>query len=76
VATPWTVTFDCAQPTKLAQFWALALGYAEPPVPDGFPSREEWLVQHGVPEQEWNDVAYLCDPDGKGRLTGDACQRR
>jgi hypothetical protein len=66
VTTRWTVTFDCAQPAKLAQFWALALGYVERPAPDGFPSWEEWLVQQGVPEQEWDDGAYLSDPEGKG----------
>jgi Glyoxalase-like domain len=27
------LTFDCANPTKLAQFWKLALGYEDMPPP-------------------------------------------
>jgi Glyoxalase-like domain len=64
MATRWTVTIDCARPAVLAQFWALALGYTQPPAPAGFASWEEWLTHHGVPEEEWDDGAYLSDPDG------------
>ncbi|WP_406420412.1 VOC family protein [Streptomyces sp. NBC_00873] len=64
--TRWTVTLDCAQPTRLAEFWALALGYVPKPPPAGFGSWEEWFAHHGVPEEEWDDGAYLCDPDGVG----------
>ncbi|MFE9773353.1 VOC family protein [Streptomyces sp. NPDC005931] len=66
MATGWSLTIDCAQPAKLARFWALALGYVEPPAPIGFGSWEEWLAHHGVPEDEWDQGAYLCDPDGAG----------
>lgn len=66
MSTRWTVTLDCAQPTRLAQFWALALGYVPKPPPAGFGSWEEWFAHHGVPEEEWDDGAYLCDPDGVG----------
>ncbi|HYS36495.1 MAG TPA: VOC family protein [Pseudonocardiaceae bacterium] len=66
MATRWSVTIDCAHPTKLAEFWALALGYIEKPPPDGFASWPEWLVQHDIPEDEWDDGAYLSDPDGVG----------
>ncbi|MBY8338570.1 VOC family protein [Streptomyces spinosirectus] len=66
MATRWTVTIDCEQPAKLAAFWALALGYAERPAPDGFGSWEEWFVHHGIPEDEWDEGAYLSDPDGVG----------
>ncbi|MEV0493836.1 VOC family protein [Streptomyces atratus] len=64
--TKWTVTLDCAQPTRLAEFWALALGYVPKPPPAGFGSWEEWFAHHGVPEEEWDDGAYLCDPDRVG----------
>ncbi|MFF1836163.1 VOC family protein [Streptomyces sp. NPDC058231] len=66
MSTRWTVTFDCARPALLAEFWALALGYVRKPPPAGFGSWEEWFARHGVPEEEWDDGAYLCDPDGVG----------
>ena len=66
MAMRWTVTFDCAEPARLARFWALALGYVEQPPPDGFATWEEWLREHRVPEDEWDDGAWLCDPDGAG----------
>jgi Glyoxalase-like domain len=65
VATNWSMTIDCADPARLAAFWALALGYAERPPPIGFASWEEWLKHHDVPEDEWADGAYLSDPDGQ-----------
>jgi hypothetical protein len=64
VTTSWTMTVDCADPGRLAGFWALALGYVERPAPEGFDSWEDWLSHHGVPEDEWNGVAHLADPDG------------
>jgi hypothetical protein len=66
VATPWTVTVDCASPARLAAFWAEALGYAPKPPPQGFGSWEEWLRSFDVPEDEWDDGAALWDPDGVG----------
>ncbi|MFD3486814.1 VOC family protein [Streptomyces sp. NPDC058665] len=66
MSTKWSLTIDCAHPGKLAEFWALALGYAEPPPPAGFSSWEAWLIDYGVPEEEWDDGAYLADPDGVG----------
>jgi Glyoxalase-like domain len=64
VSTTWGLTIDCARPRELAAFWAVALGYVEPPPPEGFASWEAWLVEHGVPEDEWDDGAYLADPAG------------
>ncbi|GAB3990648.1 VOC family protein [Actinoallomurus acanthiterrae] len=64
MATEWSLTIDCAQPAKLAEFWALALGYVQAPPPVGFGSWEEWLTRHGVPEEEWDQGASLSDPDG------------
>ena len=66
MAVTWTLTFDCAQPARLAAFWKLALGYADAPPPEGFGSWQEWLVRFGVPEDEWDDGAALADPDGIG----------
>jgi hypothetical protein len=60
------LTFDCARPSVIAAFWAFALGYVEPPPPNGFATWEDWLRHHNVPEDEWDDGAYLFDPDGVG----------
>jgi hypothetical protein len=62
----WGITVDCADATRLAAFWREALGYVDAPVPEGFASREEWLVRWEVPPQEWSDCAYLVDPQGAG----------
>lgn len=32
----------------------------------GFGSWEEWFSHHEVPRDEWDDGAYLSDPDGAG----------
>jgi hypothetical protein len=64
MTTKWTMTIDCARPATLAAFWSVALGYVEAPPPEGFGSREEWLTHFGIPEAEWDDSAYLADPDG------------
>lgn len=66
MATRWTLTIDCAHPAALAAFWSLALGYVEASPPEGFGSWQEWFTQLGVPEDEWDDGAYLEDPDGMG----------
>jgi len=63
--TEWGLTFDCAHPGKLAEFWALALDYEQPAPPEGFASWPEWLTSMDVPEDEWDDGAYLSDPAGR-----------
>jgi hypothetical protein len=65
MTTNWTLTVDCARPRQLAEFWALALGYETSPPPPGFATVEEWLASLGVPEEEWDDGAYLSDPTGR-----------
>lgn len=64
MTTRWSLTIDCASPRAVAKFWALALGYIERPPPAGFASWDEWFAHHSVPEDEWDDAAYLSDPDG------------
>jgi len=60
------LTLDCADAPLLASFWKLALGYVDAPAPAPFADRAEWLASHGVPEEEWDEGAWLCDPDGAG----------
>jgi Glyoxalase-like domain len=60
------VAFDAHDPAKLADFWALALGYVPQPPPEGFGSWEEFARAIGLPEERWNDQTALVDPDGEG----------
>ena len=60
------VTFDCADPARLAAFWASALGYVVQPPPEGYDSWPAFLAERGVPESEWDSRNAAVDPDGKG----------
>ena len=60
------VTFDAAEPEKLAEFWALALGYVVEPAPEGFASWEDFARSAGIPESEFGEVASRVDPAGEG----------
>ncbi|MGP9844095.1 VOC family protein [Brachybacterium sp. 107] len=64
MASPWKLTIDCSSPTVLARFWSEALGYEPAPVPAGYDSWQAWLIAYEVPEDEWDDGAYLHDPTG------------
>jgi Glyoxalase-like domain len=66
VAVRVQVTFDCADPDRLARFWASALGYRIPDPPGGFASWEDWLRDMGIPEDQWNAASAVEDPDGAG----------
>ena len=60
------VTFDCADPAALAEFWALALGYVVQPPPAPFASWDEALDAWGVPPDKRNSRSAVVDPEGKG----------
>jgi len=60
------IVFDANDPTKLADFWAIALGYIVQPPPEGFDSWDEWATAMEIPEENWNDARALVDPDGVG----------
>lgn len=66
VYTKIQVVFDAAEPEKLAQFWALALGCITQPRPEGFTSLEEFFRSIGIPEEEFGDQWALIDPAGYG----------
>ena len=66
MAIPVQVTFDCADPDRLAHFWADLLGYELDPPPEGYDSWEAWLTAHGIPESEWNSASAVSDPEGRG----------
>jgi hypothetical protein len=66
MATQFQVTFDCANPARLAAFWAPALGYVQQSPPEGFDTWEAWLTAMGIPEKDWNSANACVDPDGVG----------
>ncbi len=57
---------DCVNPTKLAEFWKLALGYEDEPPPPPFKTREEWVASFDLSDDDQEDGAWLHDPDGRG----------
>jgi hypothetical protein len=66
MATGIQVVFDCADPSRLARFWAEALGYKLDDPPAGYQRWEDWLRDQGIPEERWNDASAVVDPDGAG----------
>ncbi|MET9689505.1 VOC family protein [Streptomyces sp. NPDC006514] len=58
------VTFDCAEPERLARFWCEVLGYVVPPPPEGFATWDEFTRSLPPGEQ---DAWFVCtDPSGVG----------
>ena len=66
MATSVQVVFDCADPDRLATFWATALGYKKQDPPDGYSSWQDWLAAQEIPEDLWNSASAVIDPDGVG----------
>ncbi len=64
----FTLTMDAADPRRLGDFWALALGYRPEDPPGNFATWEEALTSWGLPEERWNDANAIVDPDGVGPL--------
>lgn len=59
MARKFQLTVDCADPGRLARFWAMALEYEVEPAPAGFATWNDYWRSIGVPEEE-------LDPDGDG----------
>lgn len=67
MATGIQVTIDCAEPDRLARFWAEALGYRLEEPPDGFATWQDYWVSRGLPPEEVEDgYDSIVDPDGVG----------
>ena len=60
------VTFDCADPGALSQFWNDVLGYQLDSPPPPYESWEEALDAFNVPEENRNDASASVDPEGAG----------
>ncbi|WP_290062177.1 VOC family protein, partial [Amycolatopsis solani] len=58
------ITFDCAEPERVARFWCEVLGYVVPPAPPGF---ETWADFDRSLPAERQGAAFACaDPTGVG----------
>lgn len=58
------VTFDCAEPERVAHFWCEVLAYVVPPPPEGFAT---WDVFDRSRPPERQGSAFACiDPSGGG----------
>ena len=66
MATRVQVVFDCADPDRVARFWATALGYVLQDPPVGFDTWDAFLASIGVPEDRRNDASAIVDRDGTG----------
>ena len=58
------VTFDCANPRAVAEFWKTVLGYVDPPLPPGVDSWDAFDAAQPVDRQ---GSTWACqDPNGVG----------
>ncbi|WP_439380684.1 VOC family protein [Amycolatopsis lexingtonensis] len=58
------ITFDCAEPERVARFWCEVLGYVVPPAPAGFAT---WADFDRSLPAERQGAAFACaDPTGVG----------
>ncbi|MET7451552.1 VOC family protein [Streptomyces sp. NPDC005574] len=58
------VTFDCAEPERVARFWCEVLGYVVPPPPEGFTTWDEYA--RSLPPEEQDSWFACVDPSGVG----------
>ena len=60
------VTVDAADPNRLAEFWAFALGYILQPPPDGFDTWEAFADALDLSAEERERYSAVVDPNGVG----------
>jgi len=58
------VTFDCAEPERVARFWCEVLGYVVPPPPKGFATWDDY--QGSLPPERRGSGFACVDPSGVG----------
>jgi hypothetical protein len=58
------VTFDCAEPERVARFWCEVLGYVPPPPPEGFASWDDF--NRSLPPEQQGSAFACSDPTGVG----------
>jgi hypothetical protein len=64
MATSIQIVFDCANPDRVARFWAAALGYKVQDPPAGFETWDAFLEAAGVPRDRWDSASAVVDPEG------------
>lgn len=63
----YQLVIDCADPDRLARFWAAALGYELKKPPAGFATWDDYWRDIGVPEDELGlGEDRIADPNGEG----------
>jgi catechol 2,3-dioxygenase-like lactoylglutathione lyase family enzyme len=58
------VTFDCAEPERVARFWCEVLGYVVPPPPEGFATWDDF--DRAQPPERQGSAFACIDPTGVG----------
>ncbi|MGW4276335.1 VOC family protein [Streptomyces seoulensis] len=58
------VTFDCAEPERVARFWCEVLGYVVPPPPEGFATWDDH--DSSLPPEQRGAWSACVDPSGVG----------
>ena len=58
------VTFDCAEPERVARFWCEVLGYVVPPPPEGFATWDDF--DRALPPEQQGSAFACVDPSGAG----------
>jgi hypothetical protein len=58
------VTFDCAEPERVARFWCEVLGYVVPPPPEGFATWDDF--DRALPPERQGSAFACVDPTGVG----------
>jgi hypothetical protein len=58
------VTFDCAEPERVARFWCEVLGYVIPPPPEGFATWGDF--DRSLPPEQQGSAFACIDPSGAG----------
>jgi hypothetical protein len=57
------ITFDCADPTALATFWADVFGYPHPEWPEDLKAQ---MLAGGLTEEDLSNKSAIEDPAGEG----------
>jgi Glyoxalase-like domain len=56
------VTFDCAEPRRMARFWCEVLGYVVPPPPEGYATWDDF--DRALPPERQGSAFACIDPSG------------
>jgi hypothetical protein len=63
----YQLVIDCADPDRMARFWAAALHYDFVPAPAGFETWDDYYRHLGLPEESLDlGEDRIQDPDGQG----------